>query len=116
MTVLRGQALVETALVLPILLMVIIGGLALGLAILDRYELAHAAIEGVDAAAGVGRPARCSRAIAVERRVLGRRPAAETCRPGGPYVELTLSEPFPLPIPFVPGDFVVTVTERARVR
>jgi hypothetical protein len=116
MTTSRGQALVEMALMLPILLTILIGGMSLGLAIADRIELRHAAIEGVDAGADLGRPARCARAIDIERHILGRRPATETCRPGGQYLELTLGEPFALPIPFVPGDFRVSVTERARTR
>jgi hypothetical protein len=50
----RGQALVETALVMPILLLVIVGGVMLSLAMLDRANRTWEAQEAALAAATAG--------------------------------------------------------------
>lgn len=50
----RGQALVEFALVLPLLLLVIVGGLGLGLTLVQRLQLEHAAAELATFAASTG--------------------------------------------------------------
>jgi len=69
----KGQAMVEAALVLPLLLLVIVGGLMLGLAMFDRSTLTYAAQEGAQAAAEASTdPERCDAARAAVEAVTGR--------------------------------------------
>jgi uncharacterized membrane protein len=117
MTLLRGQALVEFALVLPLLLMLSLGGVTVGLLLLDRYELQHAASEGaIEGASTHGPRAECRDATAAAIRVLGRRPDEIGCTARGRLVELHLAERLPLLIPFVGDSWRVSVIARALVR
>ena len=69
----RGQALVEFALVTPLLLLLIVGGMMLGLAMHDRSTLTHAAQEAARAAAEApSDPERCDAARAAIETVSGR--------------------------------------------
>jgi Flp pilus assembly protein TadG len=111
----RGQALLEMALVLPILLFILLGGISVGLIVLDRYELQHAASEGAIAGASVPSQ-RCDEARAVARRILGRRPSSSSCQVRGGFVELTVAEELPIYIPALPNPFPLAVTARAKVR
>jgi uncharacterized membrane protein len=111
----RGQALVEAALVLPILLFVFLGGITIGLLVLDRYELQHAATEG--AIAGASAPSqRCAEARAIARRVLGRRPGSASCEVRGGVLELQLTESLPIFIPVLQNPFPIRVSARAAIR
>lgn len=73
----RGQALVEFALVAPLLLLLIVGGMMLGLAMLDRQSRTWEAQEAAHAAATAGaEDSACLAAIAAAEAVSGRSYAA----------------------------------------
>jgi Flp pilus assembly protein TadG len=111
----RGQALLEAALVLPILLFVFLGGISIGLIVLDKYELQHAATEG--AIVGASSPSeRCANAKEAAIRVLGRRPGSISCNTRARIVELTLAEALPIVIPVLENPFPIRVTGRAAIR
>jgi len=107
----RGQALVEFALVLPIILFVIVGGLGLGLILLNRMQLLHAAQEAAVVGATQGG---CQSALGVVPRVLGYEPAGKECAEQGQMVEVTLSNPQQTLMPFLPEN--ITVSARAVIR
>jgi len=102
----RGQALVEFALILPILLVVILGTFQVGLMLGLREQLSHAARE----AAIVGCPADATVAS-----VLGRAPALVECSVSDGITVVTLTDPAALVTPFL-GKLDVTVTGRAVIR
>jgi Flp pilus assembly protein TadG len=124
MTHLHGQALVEFALILPLLLMLSLGGVSVGLLLLDRYELQHAATEGAIAGAdnrgasdsNPSRAERCRDAIGTATRILGRRPMEASCTARSRMVELHLAENLPLLIPFVGDNWRVAVVARSEFR
>jgi Flp pilus assembly protein TadG len=111
----RGQALIEAALVLPILLFILLGGISIGLIVLDKYELQHAATEG--AIVGASSPSeRCANAKEAAIRVLGRRPSSIGCVARSRIIELTLAENLPIFIPVLENPFPIRVTGRAAIR
>jgi Flp pilus assembly protein TadG len=111
----RGQALLEAALVLPILLFVFLGGISIGLIVLDKYELQHAATEG--AIVGASSPSeRCANAKEAAIRVLGRRPSSISCVSRARIIELTVAENLPIFVPVLPNPFPIRVTARAAIR
>jgi Flp pilus assembly protein TadG len=111
----RGQALLEAALVLPILLFVFLGGISIGLIVLDKYELQHAATEG--AIVGASSPSeRCANAKEAAIRVLGRRPSSISCVARARVIELTVAENLPIFIPVLENPFPIRVTGRAAIR
>jgi uncharacterized membrane protein len=110
-----GQALVEMALVLPLLLFVFLGGISIGLIVLDKYELQHAATEG--AIVGADSPSeRCANAKEAAIRVLGRRPSSLGCNRRAGVFELTLAENLPIFVPVLANPFPIRVTGRAVIR
>jgi hypothetical protein len=115
----RGQAMVEAALVMPILLLVILGGIAISISVarieIDRYELLHAASEGAIAGASKS-TLRCMEARSVARRILGRRPSENTCDIRAGMVVLTLSETLTLYDPYFKSPYLVSQTSRAAIR
>jgi Flp pilus assembly protein TadG len=111
----RGQALIEAALMLPILLFVFLGGISIGLIVLDKYELTHAATEG--ALVGAASPSeRCANAKEAAIRVLGRRPSSISCNTRARVFELTLAEDLPIFVPVLKSPFPIRVTGRAVIR
>lgn len=109
----KGQALVEMALVTPILLFILLGGLALGIMLLERMELTHAAQEG--AVAGAMNPGdSCGRALAVAKQIHAAHEAS--CAVQGQYIEVSLSRDLPLIVPFFANSVSISVTERAVLR
>jgi hypothetical protein len=124
MTLFRGQALVEFALILPLLVMLSLGGVTVGLLLLDRYELQHAATEGAIAGAdsrgfsnsNPSRAERCRDAVSTATRILGRRPMEASCTARGRMVELHLAENLPLLIPFVGDSWRIAVVARSEFR
>ncbi|HLA65193.1 MAG TPA: TadE family protein [Candidatus Saccharimonadales bacterium] len=108
-----GQALVEFALILPIFLMLMLGGLQVGLALMVRYELVHAAIDGADAGARDIDPlTRCDTALAVLASDYGRVPDNDSCTAGS-SIEVTAAVDLPLLVPLGPGVWRIAVDERA---
>jgi len=105
--------------VLPILLLVILGGITISISVarieISRYELLHAASEGAIAGASE-RTLRCMEARNVARRILGRRPSANTCDIRSGMVVLTLSETLTLYDPYFKSPYLVTQTSRAAIR
>lgn len=113
----RGQALVEFALVLPLLLFLVLGSMQVGVALMVRAELAHAAREG--AIAGASAPAksgRCGIALAGMAKVYGRRIQDTACDLAGGK-SITVKAGLDLPL-FIPGvqTWRISVTETALVR
>lgn len=115
---LRGQALVEFALILPIFLMLMIGAFEVSHVLSEREELRHAAREGAIAGASEpGPPRRCINALDVAVRVLAREPTAKKCSRNDQQVIVTLTDRVPIAIPFFPANnWKVVVIERAEVR
>lgn len=110
-----GQALVEFALILPILLFLILGGMQLGLLLIDRIQVQHAAQEGAIAGASEASvPRRCTVAEATVPKVLGRDPTEVRCTAPGDLMVVTVHDVLPLVAPF--GWNEVDVTARAQVR
>jgi len=113
----RGQALVEFALILPILLTLLLGGAVVGLSLVDDMRLTHAAIRGVDDGADVkARKRECPVALATAESVLGRSTTRASCRITGQLIELNLVDVLPYQVPFVPWTWTVSVVERANLR
>ena len=108
----RGQALVEFAIILPILLMLMLGGAGVGLLILNRMTLQHAAQEAAIAGADQGG---CSGALGAVPQVLGYEPDSKACEERGQLVEVTLTQSVARIAPIaLPAE--VTVVARAIVR
>jgi hypothetical protein len=103
----RGQALIEFALVLPLLLAIVVGGMAVGILLIHRSEMLHAAQElATDAAATT-----CEAAMNKADSLLGYQPESADCDLTGHVVTVSLAHGFPALVPFLPD--TVTVTARA---
>lgn len=113
----RGQAIVEFALILPLLLLLILGSLQVGVALMVRSELSHAVREAaVAGATAASQPERCPAALAALVTVFGRDPETAHCTPAtGNAIEVSAAVDLPL---FIPGPDVwrISVTERAIIR
>jgi Flp pilus assembly protein TadG len=112
----RGQAIVELALVMPLLLFVVLGGIWIGLLLVDRMELQHAAQEG--AVMGVTASASadpCTTALGAAETVLGRPAAYATCSiDGASTLSVELHDEIPPLVPMF-GPVTVRVVERGIV-
>jgi hypothetical protein len=111
----RGQALVEFAIVTPLLLAIMLGGFAIGLMLLDRMQLTHAAQEGAVAGAANSGDS-CGVAISTARKIFGRSFSAEACATQGQLLELSLSHQLPIVVPGWADSVTISVTERAALR
>jgi Flp pilus assembly protein TadG len=108
----RAQAMVEFALILPILLVLILGVFTVGLALLMSQQLTHAAQQGATAGANeLAVPQRCTTAIATAETVYSGILDASACTQPGNVVELTLTDTVPAVSPF--GPWVLNVTAKA---
>lgn len=103
----KGQALAEFAVVLPLLLFVVVGGLGLGLTMVHRMELQHAAQEVATEAARTS----CSAALNRVDDLLGYQTQTATCDAVGRVVTVVLAHPFPALMPGLPDS--VEVSARA---
>lgn len=113
----RGQALVEMALILPLLLFVILGGIQVGLAMTVRYELVVAAAEGADTGALDRTPERrCDTALAATAAVYAHPLASSSCRQPPGLVEVTAAVDLPLLVPLFGASWRISVSERAAIR
>ncbi len=106
----RGQALAEFALVLPLLLALIVGGAGVGILLIHRLELTHAAQEVATEAAIQN----CDEALAKVNALLGYQPDTATCDTRGQLVVVDLAHTFPAIVPFLPD--TIHVTARAILR
>jgi Flp pilus assembly protein TadG len=107
-----GQAIVEMALVTPILLLLIVGVFQVGLALLTSLQLTHAAQQG--ATAGANDPAvpqRCDTATTTAETVYGGALDDAQCVQPGNVVTLTITDTVPMVSPF--GPWTMNVTARA---
>ncbi len=114
----RGAALVEFAVILPLLILLVFGTIEFGRAYNAKVTLTHAAREGVrelaitadfDAAAAVATDAASSTLDPAEITV-----TATVCDPGNP-VELTVAYPFDYDIPLL-GDGTLNLTSKGVMR
>lgn len=111
----RAQALVEVALVTPLLLLLFLGALGLGIMLIDRVELQHAAQEGaVMGATSTGEP--CTDALAAAAAVLGRPAASQGCSVTDTTVTVSLHDELTLPVPIFGPSVSVDVAERGMIR
>lgn len=108
----RGQSLVEFALVAPILLLTMLGGIAIGLALILSMDLTHAATEGAVLGAQASPGAdRCQQALQGAAEALGRVVQA-TCEDRDGWVTVHLEQSAPLPLPGF-DHWTVGATERS---
>jgi Flp pilus assembly protein TadG len=108
----RGQAVVEMAIITPLLLLFVLGTFQVGLAVLTATRLQHAAQQG--AAAGAGDPAppqRCPTAESVAAAVYDDELDAISCSHDGSLLELILTDAVPMVSPF--GPFSYSASARA---
>lgn len=113
----RGQALVEFALILPLLMLLILGGIQVGIGLMTRYELVVAAAEGADTGALDRTPeTRCTTALAATTAVYAHPLAALDCSSPSGLVEVTASVDLPLLFPLFGTTWRISVSERAPVR
>lgn len=97
---------------LPLILLVVVGGLHLGLMVLDRTRVSHAAAEtAVNAASD---PQGCANADAVARRIYGAALDSVACSSTGQEVQVIITHSFGALLPWLPDH--VTATERAVLR
>jgi Flp pilus assembly protein TadG len=91
-----GQAVVEFALILPLLLLLILGMFQIGLALTLSSRLTHAAQQAaVAGAAETAVPARCDTALAVVPVVYGSDPDEARCTEPGGVLEVQLTDAAP---------------------
>jgi hypothetical protein len=102
-----GQVLIEFALVLPLFLFIVVGGLGLGITLVNRMQLQHAAQEVAVEAATVN----CTEALTRADALLGYQPQTATCDVSGQMVTVNLAHSFAALLPFLPES--ISVTARA---
>lgn len=105
-----AQALVEFALILPIMLGLVMATLWLALFLVYRTQLQHVAQETVIAVAFDD----CNAAAAAAAHVLGHAPDDLVCKITGNVAHLTVRESWPQLMPFLPSS--LTAEARAIVR
>ncbi len=106
----RGQAIVEFALILPIMLGLIMATLWLSLFLVYRTQLQHVAQETVIAVAYED----CNAATSAAAHILGHAPDNLVCKITGNVARVTVRESWPQMMPFLPS--VIAAEARAIVR
>jgi hypothetical protein len=102
--------LVEFALVLPLLLFLVVGVMGLGLVMLNRMQLQHAASEtAVEAATSD-----CAAALGRVHQILGYHPHLEECKRTGQLVTVTLAHTWPTLLPVLPETIIVRASAFVR--
>jgi Flp pilus assembly protein TadG len=115
----RGQALVEFALVTPLLLLIMLGGVQVGLGVIHLMRLEHAVMEGVIAGASEEQPSqRCDVAELVTIKVLRHVPTSMQCSLTNPGNLLTIEahDDLTLIVPLFTDIWTISATESAVVR
>lgn len=108
----RGQAVVEMALITPILLLLILGVIQSGFAMLTSLQLQHAAQQAVsDGADEPAVPQRCTVARSTAATVYGSEPDSVECSLTGGVLELQLADDAPVLGPF--GSWTIRASARA---
>lgn len=110
----RGQALVEFALILPIILFLALGVIQVGIAMTLRMELVHATAEAARLGA-VAEAERCEAALDGLAAILGRDPDHVGCTEAGGLLSVTAELH---PVGYLPGldSWTISVTQRAAIR
>jgi hypothetical protein len=107
-----GQAMVEFALVLPLMMVLILGTFQVGFALLMQLQLTHAAQQAATAGANAEAvPQRCTVAEDTAHTVYAHELDDAHCSQPGNIVELTLTDTLPAVSPF--GPWTLDVTARA---
>jgi Flp pilus assembly protein TadG len=109
----RGQAAVELALVVPLLLAVVLGVAQVAVVALEQLAVWHAAREGARAAAVAADPT--GAATAAARASTGLEPLDVSVAVSGGLVGVTVTHTDPTDVPLI-GALVPSVTLRATVR
>ena len=112
-----GQALVEMALITPILLLLITGVFAVGLIMLDLSRLTHAAQEA--AVAGATNPGdSCGVAVVTARQIYDGDLSITDCAVQGQYIDVTVGRSLELNriSPIWSAPVLMTATARAVLR
>ncbi len=107
----RGQALVEFALVTPLFLLLMLGGIGYGLLIMQRMDLLHTAQRAVVYASETT----CAGALGKVPQLYGSEPDFKDCTVTGQVVEVTLRDGIIFTLPIVPMPSSLTVTARSMV-
>jgi hypothetical protein len=106
----KGQAMVEFALILPILMVILLGIIGSGLTILHREQMQHAANEIAIAAA----TETCPPAMAKLSQILGYTPDESSCDVTGQIVEVRVVNGWSALLPMLPE--TISVSARAVLR
>jgi Flp pilus assembly protein TadG len=104
----RGQALVEMAIITPLLLLFVVGIFQVGVAVLTATRLQHAAQQGVAAGALEAVPQRCATAETAAVTVYGAELVDMQCTQPGNVLTLSVSDLVPQVSPFGPWTFSAT--------
>jgi hypothetical protein len=104
--------MIEFALILPVQLLVILGGLHLGLLVVQQTRLTHAAQQA--AVAGAETPGDCPLAVQTAEDVYGGTLDESDCQVADELIEVRVGHRSPGLLPFLP-DFV-SVTGRAALQ
>lgn len=98
-----GQALVEFALIAPVMLLLVFGMLQFGLVLNAQLSLTEGVRQGAELAAlGQTDPAILTRAVAIDAPMVQNLAVGMTASPGTPQVTVTASGSYPVLLPDLP--------------
>jgi hypothetical protein len=109
----HGQAIVEMALITPVLLFIVVGGLQVGMIMLTRLELSHAIAEAAVAGAIEPEPSqRCEVAEAVANEFFEGELDIKCAEPGN-FIRVTATHGLELFFPVIGPTLNIEVTHQA---